>query len=180
VGDFLSRAVIGAPAHGHPLHPRLSGPRVVCGSANPSSHYHNAVPLCRSPCARAGRERSGAQIMAELSLVAQATWVTLHDPVFLPDDVDGRVLFERATARVLGGRRPCPLAAAISSWYRARRQERGALHAVRPFVRMTATGVVWPDGRKKPLTRSSGVRLPTRALCICATRRDRAGRADPR
>ena len=49
-----------------------------------------------------GGGNSGAQILAELSLVADATWVTLDDPVFLPDDVDGRVLFERASARVRG------------------------------------------------------------------------------
>ncbi|MGD7071021.1 pyridine nucleotide-disulfide oxidoreductase, partial [Acetobacter sp. AAB5] len=30
-------------------------------------------------------------------------------------------------------------------------RERGVLHAVRQFVRMTATGVVWPDGREEAI-----------------------------
>ena len=42
---------------------------------------------------------SGAQILAEMSKAADATWVTLAPPSFLPDEVDGRVLFERATTR---------------------------------------------------------------------------------
>ena len=87
-----------------------------------------------------GGGNSGAQILAELSLVADATWVTLDDPVFLPDDVDGRVLFERASARVRGDFSEAatttlgdivmvpPVKAA---------RDRGVLQAVRPFERFT-------------------------------------------
>jgi len=46
-----------------------------------------------------GGGNSGAQILAEVSQVAEAMWVTPEPPRFLPDDVDGRVLFERATER---------------------------------------------------------------------------------
>lgn len=47
-----------------------------------------------------GGGNSGAQIYAELSEIADATWVTTKEPAFLPDDVDGRVLFEQATERL--------------------------------------------------------------------------------
>ena len=46
-----------------------------------------------------GGGNTAAQLLAEISLVADTTWVTLRPPKFLPDDVDGRVLFDVATAR---------------------------------------------------------------------------------
>ena len=65
----------------------------------------------RAPDAYAGKKvlvvgggNSAAQILAEVSRVADTTWATLEEPRFLPDDVDGRVLFERATERYEGRR----------------------------------------------------------------------------
>jgi putative flavoprotein involved in K+ transport len=49
-----------------------------------------------------GGDNSGAQVQAEVSRVAHSTWVTQTPPVLLPDDVDGRVLFPRATAMYCG------------------------------------------------------------------------------
>lgn len=100
-----------------------------------------------------GGGNSGAQILAEVSQVAQASWVTPQPPTFLPDDVDGRVLFERATARweVQQGLRvdappPGGLGDIVMLPPVKAARERGVLKAIRPFVRFTATGVVWPDG----------------------------------
>lgn len=56
-----------------------------------------------------GGGNSGAQIVAEVSSVARTTWVTERKPLFLPDDVDGRVLFERATARLRGAPSDAPV-----------------------------------------------------------------------
>ena len=47
-----------------------------------------------------GGGNSGAQILAEVSKVADTTWVTVTPPQFLSDDVDGRILFLRATERL--------------------------------------------------------------------------------
>jgi hypothetical protein len=96
-----------------------------------------------------GGGNSGAQIMAEISPVAHALWVTQHDPIFLPDDVDGRVLFERAVARMKDGPSATPVGGIgdivmVPPVKQAR--DRGDLVCVRPFARMTATGVTWPDG----------------------------------
>jgi len=100
-----------------------------------------------------GGGNSGAQILAEVSLVAETTWVTLEPPHFLPDDVDGRVLFEHATARFKAlqeGRTLEPSGGlgdiVMVPSVRAAR-ERGVLHSVRPFVTFTENGVIWPDGR---------------------------------
>jgi cation diffusion facilitator CzcD-associated flavoprotein CzcO len=46
-----------------------------------------------------GGGNSAAQILAEVSEVADTTWVTPRPPRFLPDDVDGRALFAIATDR---------------------------------------------------------------------------------
>ena len=95
-----------------------------------------------------GGGNSSAQIMAEVAPIASALWVTMHDPLFLPDDVDGRVLFERAVARMKAGPGEMPVGGIgdilmVPPVKEAR--DRGDLTTVRPFERMTATGVVWPD-----------------------------------
>ena len=103
-----------------------------------------------------GGGNSGAQILAELSRVADATWVTLEPPRFLPDTVDGRFLFAQATERYkakLEGRDPGParsLGDIVMVPPVREARERGVLHSVRPFVRFTETGVVWADGSETP------------------------------
>ncbi len=48
-----------------------------------------------------GGANSGAQIAAELTQVADVTWYTRGQPRWMPDDVDGRVLFRRNRQRAL-------------------------------------------------------------------------------
>ncbi len=98
-----------------------------------------------------GGGNSGAQIVAEITPVARTLWVTAHDPLFLPDDVDGRVLFERAVARMKAGPSDTPVGGIGDIVMVPPVKEahaRGDLGSVRPFERMTAEGVVWPDGSK--------------------------------
>lgn len=154
-GYFLSCAVIGATGTwSDPFIPDVAGHDVFGGTQIHSAHYRSAALFASRRVLVVGGGNSGAQILAELSLVANATWVTLHDPAFLPDDVDGRVLFERASARVLGETSAPPSGGfgdiVMVPPVRAAK-ERGALHAVHPFARMTQTGVVWPDGREEAI-----------------------------
>lgn len=98
---------------------------------------------------------SGAQIFAELAEVARATWATREPPAFLHDEVDGRYVFEQATARyraVQEGRTPDPpqtLGDVVMVVPVRAARDRDALRAERMFVRFTPTGVVWPDGREE-------------------------------
>ena len=69
--------------------------------------------------------------------------------MFLPNDVDGRVLFERAVERMKNGPSETPVGGIgdivmVPPVKDAR--TRGDLNSVRAFERMTANGVVWPDG----------------------------------
>lgn len=99
-----------------------------------------------------GGGNSGAQVLAELSMVADTTWVTTRPPRFLPDDVDGRALFAAATARIEALRQGREHAGVgglgdvvmVDSVREAR--DRGALKAQPMFSRLTAAGVAWPDG----------------------------------
>ena len=158
-GVWRARAVVSATGTWRrPLLPWYHGQEVFAGRQLHSARY-------RSPEAFAGRRvlvvgggNSGAQILAEVSRVAETTWVTRRPPRFLPDDVDGRVLFDRATAqyraRQAGTALPPAAVAGLGQIVMTpavrEARERGALRSVRPFQRFTATGVVWPDGRETP------------------------------
>jgi cation diffusion facilitator CzcD-associated flavoprotein CzcO len=102
-----------------------------------------------------GAGNSGAQIIAEVSLFADAVWVTLEEPMFLPDDVDGRVLFDRASEQYraltqgngAGKPKSNDLLGHIVMVEPVREaRNRDALKSRRPFVRFTENGVEWEDG----------------------------------
>ncbi len=101
-----------------------------------------------------GGGNSGAQIHAELSLHANSTWVTTRPPQMLPDDVDGRVLFERASARVRENfeeSSTTTLGDIVMVAPVKEARARGALSTVRPFKRFTRDGVVWTDGTREKI-----------------------------
>jgi len=118
-----------------------------------SANYKNEVPFDGKRVLVVGGGNSGAQILAELSKVARTTWVTLQTPKFLPDEVDGRVLFERATLRWKAQQEgksvehlPGGFADVVMVESVKEARERGVLHATAPFVEFTENGVVWADG----------------------------------
>jgi cation diffusion facilitator CzcD-associated flavoprotein CzcO len=102
-----------------------------------------------------GGGNSAAQILAEVSVVADTTWVTSRPPRFLPDDVDGRALFATARARIKaleegrdhGGVAGLGDIVMVPSVKDAR--DRGALKPQPMFTRLTATGVAWADGTEQ-------------------------------
>lgn len=149
-----AKAVISATGTwSRPFIPSYSGQELFLGQQLHSAHYVGPDEFEGKTVLVVGGGNSGAQIYAEVSKVAQATWVTQEVPKFLPDEVDGRVLFERATARLKAqqdGVEPEQPAGGlgdivmVSSVKDAR--ERGVLRAVRPFTHFTSTGVVWSSG----------------------------------
>ncbi|GAB2474753.1 ArsO family NAD(P)H-dependent flavin-containing monooxygenase [Luteococcus sediminum] len=66
-----------------------------------SANYPGVEPFRGSRVAVVGGANSGAQIAAELTAVADVTWYTRHPPRWMPDEVDGRVLFARNRQRFL-------------------------------------------------------------------------------
>jgi putative flavoprotein involved in K+ transport len=155
-GEWRADAVVSATGSwARPYIPDVPGREAFRGMQVHSAEYRAPEAFAGKRVLVVGGGNSGAQILAELSLVADTTWVTLAEPTFLPDDVDGRYLFDQATALYRAqreGRAP-PAPADLGDIVmvppvRAARG-RGVLRAVRPFVRMTERGVVWEDGREE-------------------------------
>lgn len=147
-----ARAVVSATGTwSNPFIPGYPGRESFGGEQLHSAHYRSPEPFAGKRVLVVGGGNSGAQILAEVSKVASTRWVTLEEPGFLADDVDGRVLFERATERYRARRegRPEPPAGGLGDVVMIppvkEARDRGALQSIRPFERFTETGVVWPD-----------------------------------
>lgn len=66
-----------------------------------SANYPGVDPFRGARVAVVGGANSAAQIAAELTQVADVTWFARREPRWMPDDVDGRVLFRRNRERML-------------------------------------------------------------------------------
>ena len=149
-----AKAVISATGTwSRPFIPSYPGQELFLGQQLHSAHYVGPDEFEGKTVLVVGGGNSGAQIYAEVSKVAQATWVTQEAPKFLPGEVDGRVLFERATARLKAQQEglepqqpPGGLGDIVMVPSVRDARERGVLNAVRPFKRFTSTGVVWSSG----------------------------------
>ncbi|WP_028730822.1 ArsO family NAD(P)H-dependent flavin-containing monooxygenase [Pandoraea sp. E26] len=158
-GHWLAQTVISATGTWKkPYIPTYPGQELFEGEQLHSANYRNASNLHGKNVLVVGGGNSGAQILAEVSQVCNATWVTVDEPLFLPDEVDGRVLFERATEKwkAQSEGRPAPALTGglgdvvmVKSVKEAR--SRGVLHSVRPFSRFVSDGVVWADGSHSPV-----------------------------
>ncbi|CCK29099.1 monooxygenase [Streptomyces davaonensis JCM 4913] len=102
-----------------------------------------------------GGGNSGAQIAADLAYDTELTWVTRRPPRYLADDIDGRALFDAATARRraldagrtdTGGVASLGDIVAVPPVREAR--DRGLLKASPMFSRLTRDGVEWADGTR--------------------------------
>lgn len=149
-GSLNAKAVVSATGNWSHLYiPDIPGRDLFKGRQIHSAHYVQPDDFAGQTVLVVGGGNSGAQIIAEIAPITRALWVTTQDPIFLPDDVDGRVLFERAVARMKAGPSDTPVGGIgdivmVPPVKEAR--NRGDLISVRPFERMTANGVVWPDG----------------------------------
>jgi putative flavoprotein involved in K+ transport len=155
-GAWTADAVVSATGTwASPIIPPIPGRESFRGVQLHSAAYRRPEEFAGRRVLVVGAGNSGAQILAEVSRVADATWVTLAEPSFLPDHIDGRYLFDQATeiyrARKEG--RPPPATASLGDIVMVEpvreARDRGVLHAVRTFTRMTEDGVVWPDGREE-------------------------------
>jgi putative flavoprotein involved in K+ transport len=100
-GDQLkAKAVISATGTWQkPFIPEVPGRGSFQGIQIHSVEYQNAEIFKGKKVLIVGEGNTGAQLLAEVSKVASTLWATHKEPEFLPDDVDGRVLFDLATAK---------------------------------------------------------------------------------
>ncbi len=157
--SWKAKAVVSATGTwNHPYIPSYPGQDSFNGLQLHSAEYQNAESLHNKRVMIVGGGNSAAQILAEVSQVAETLWITLTPPQFLADDVDGRILFLRATERLkaifegrtieqpIGGLGDIVM---IDSVKEAR--ARGVLHSERPFARFTEHGVIWEDGSSQQI-----------------------------
>ncbi|TDD01723.1 NAD(P)/FAD-dependent oxidoreductase [Nonomuraea deserti] len=152
-GTWRARYVVSATGTWwRPYVPHYPGMREFGGEQLHTAGYRGPEPFRGKRVVVVGGGNSAAQILAELSQVARTTWVTVRPPRLLPDEVDGRALFDLATRRrqaVLAGQEAASIGdlgdiVAVAPVRQAR--DRGALKAEPMFSALTPGGVVWADG----------------------------------
>ncbi|MEU6741424.1 ArsO family NAD(P)H-dependent flavin-containing monooxygenase [Streptosporangium sandarakinum] len=152
-GTWHARIVISATGTWwRPYVPHYPGIRDFGGEQLHTAGYRGPEPFRGRRVLVVGGGNSAAQILAELSQVAQTTWATLRPPRLLPDEIDGRALFDLATRRhraIQAGRNAASIGdlgdiVAVAPVRQAR--DRGVLKAEPMFSRITPGGVAWADG----------------------------------
>lgn len=153
--SWRARAVVSATGTwSNPYIPDYPGRELFAGMQLHSAHYVDPTLFAGKRVMIVGGGNSGAQILAEVSKVAETLWITPEPPLFLADEVDGRELFKRATerwkAQQEGRTVEQPIGALgdvvmVEPVREAR--SRGVLVSERPFARFSEHGVEWADGR---------------------------------
>lgn len=153
---FRARCVISATGTWRkPFIPEIDGFEKFKGKSIHSAHYRNPLAFKGMRVLVVGEGNSGAQILADLSPYATAVWGVKNAPEYLPDDVDGSVLFNLATAKYHAQQKGETFDATkynlgnivmVPSVKKAR--ERGDLKAKGRIQSFHEKGVFWEDGAK--------------------------------
>ncbi|MDN5726236.1 MAG: ArsO family NAD(P)H-dependent flavin-containing monooxygenase [Propionibacteriales bacterium] len=172
-GQIRARRVVNATGSWtRPWVPSWAGLATFPGRQRHTVSYAGPEEFVDQRVVVVGGGNSAAQILAEVSAVAQTRWVTRRRPRFMADEVDGRVLFQLATARhrQQAGDGRGALSVATSSMtgtaadagatgvselgdivmtdpVRAAR-EMGVMVAHRPFERFDGSELVWDQGAR--------------------------------
>ncbi|MFB8026839.1 MULTISPECIES: ArsO family NAD(P)H-dependent flavin-containing monooxygenase [unclassified Streptomyces] len=161
-GHWSARAVISATGTWwRPFLPAVPGRGVFAGRQLHTTGYRRPSDFAGQHVVVVGGGNSGAQIAAELATHDDVglTWVTQRQPRFLADDIDGRALFDAATARRraldkgltdTGGVASLGDIVAVAPVRAAR--DAGLLKAQPMFTALTEDGVQWADGTRVQAT----------------------------
>lgn len=147
-GQLVARAVISATGTASaPYVPEIAGRATFAGRQLHSVDYRGPEPLAGQRVGIVGAGNSGAQILAEVSRVADAQWFVREPPHFMPDDVDGRAIFVQASRRYRdGGGAVHDLGDIVTVPSVKDARSRGVLNGRRMFDRLVPEGAAWDDG----------------------------------
>jgi cation diffusion facilitator CzcD-associated flavoprotein CzcO len=152
-GSWRTRFVVHATGNWqNPYIPNYIGREDFQGLQMHSAQYKNPTHFLDKKTLVIGGGNSGAQIASELLNFTQTTWVTLEEPMFLPEGVDGRTLLDIATKHWQGYQtgvimeKPIGTLKDIVMVDSVRNAKaKNLLQAVRPFKKFTKKGVIWQD-----------------------------------
>ncbi|ADR22607.1 monooxygenase [Marivirga tractuosa] len=155
--NFYSKTIISATGtFGTPFIPNVPGREIFKGTQLHSAYYQKPEGFTDQKVLIVGEGNSGAQILAEVSKVADTVWTTRKTPEFLPDDVDGRVLFDQASAKYYAEKKGEKFDASkynlgnivmVPSVKEARKRD--VLHSKGQFKAFTESGVLWVNGKEE-------------------------------
>lgn len=155
-GTWRARTVISATGTWwRPFLPAIPGRGSFGGRQLHTVEYRSPAEFAGQRVVVVGGGNSGAQIAADLAYDTELTWVTQRPARFLADDIDGRALFDAATARRraleaghtdTGGVASLGDIVAVPPVREAR--DRGLLKASPMFARLAPDGVEWADGSR--------------------------------
>ncbi|MCY0933970.1 ArsO family NAD(P)H-dependent flavin-containing monooxygenase [Streptomyces sp. H34-S4] len=153
-GTWRARTVLSATGTwGRPFIPGVPGRAEFTGTQLHTVNYRSPAEFTGRRVIVVGGGNSGAQIAADLAPACDLTWVTQREARFLPDDIDGRALFDHATARrqaLDAGRTDTGGVAALGDIVAVppvrEARDAGLLKAQPMFSRLAAGGVEWADG----------------------------------
>ncbi|MFD4114671.1 ArsO family NAD(P)H-dependent flavin-containing monooxygenase [Streptomyces niveus] len=155
-GAWSARAVVSATGTWwRPFLPAVPGMNAFTGRQLHTAGYRSPADFAGQRVVVVGGGNSGAQIAADLAHNTELTWVTSRPPRFLADDIDGRALFDTATARRraldegrtdTGGVASLGDIVAVPPVREAR--DAGLLKAQPMFARLTSDSAEWSDGTR--------------------------------
>ena len=156
VGAFHCNAIVSATgSFSNPVVPEVTGMNAFQGQVLHSSQYQSPEFLEGKRVAIVGEGNSGAQILAEVSQLADSIWITQKEPRFLPDHIDGRYLFDAATqmyeAKKQGRSYQAPSLGDIVMVPAVKEaRNRGVYERrFRPFQKLESNTLVWTDGHRE-------------------------------
>ncbi|GAC56320.1 putative FAD-dependent oxidoreductase [Gordonia hirsuta DSM 44140 = NBRC 16056] len=152
-GTWRAGAVVNATGTWRcPFWPRYRGMSRFAGTQVHTVGYRTPEAFAGQRVAVVGGGNSAAQILAEVFTVADTLGATPHPPRLMPDDVDGRVLFDVASARaqaLASGRADTDGVAGLGDIVMVppvkAARDRGVLVPQPMFSSIAADGLVYPD-----------------------------------
>ena len=153
-GKFRSKVLISTTgSFSKPVTPEIPGLEFFKGKVLHAADYRNPSSFKDQKVGIIGEGNSGAQILAELSLVADTYWFTRKAPDYLPDHVDGKYLFDAATMLFEAKKKgrafiPPSLGDIVMVPSVKDARERGVLTYYPEVASFTERGVTLNDGRQ--------------------------------
>lgn len=153
-GAWSARGLINATGTwSEPFWPVYPGAASFRGRQLHTADYRGPDELAGRHVVVVGGGHSAVQHLAELSEVADTTWVTRRPPVWREgpfDEQAGREAVARVAEAVEAGRRPSSVVSVtglVATPPVEAARERGALERLPMFDRIVPEGVAWDDGR---------------------------------